>query len=58
MIDAEIGERFGGQVPQIVVRGRAAERSLSVIGERAAEDTGREMGCMGVEDPSISASII
>jgi hypothetical protein len=48
-----MAERLGVQVPQIVVRLRAAERSLSDMGERAAEDPGREMGCLGAKDPAI-----
>jgi len=48
------GERFGGQVPEVAVRDRAPERSLSVIGERGAEGPDRQIECMGVEDPSIA----
>ena len=43
MSASEFGEVFGGQVPRIVGRVRAPERSLFVIGERGAEGPGREI---------------
>src|SRR5262249_6528580 len=46
------GERFGGQVPQIVGLRRGPERAHSSMGERGPQKQGREMGCMGAEDPS------
>src|SRR5215472_7081631 len=59
------GEVFGGQVPQIVGLRRGPERAHSSMGERGPqtrgpreiedfvgwEMQGREMGCMGAEDP-------
>src|SRR5215470_16657738 len=46
------GERFGGQVPQIVGLRRGPQRAHSSMGERGPEEQGREMECMGVEDPT------
>src|SRR5205807_7875583 len=46
------GEEFVVQVLQVVGRGRAPERSLSPIGERGAEDPGREMACLGAKAPA------
>src|SRR5215813_7129991 len=45
------GERFGGQVPQIVGLRQGPERAHSLMGERGPQKQGREMGCMGAEDP-------
>jgi len=58
MSDAESGERFGGQVPQIVGLRRGPERAHSWMGERGPQKQRREMGCMGVKDPLISTSLI
>src|SRR5499427_6178746 len=60
------GERFGVRVPQtrgpreirdfvgweIVGTRRGPQRAHSSMGERGPQKQGREMGCMGVEDPA------
>ena len=52
------GEGFGGQVPQIVALRREPVRAHSLMGERGPQKQGREMGCMGVEDPSNREALI
>src|SRR2546421_149085 len=44
-------ERFGGQVPQIVVWRRGPEQAHPLMGARGPQKPGREMRCMGAEDP-------
>jgi len=58
MSDSGFGERFGGQVPQIVGLRRGPQRAHSSMGERGPQKQGREMGYMGVEDPSNSEALI
>jgi hypothetical protein len=58
MSESEFGERLGGQVPQIRSNRRVPERAHLIVRKRGTQEVRPEMGCMGVQDPSDSESLI